>query len=169
MTSVSLNLNFLYAQINWSRACPRWVYQHIHEIKSTGTLNITYLTDIYNCLFILHILNKMENKILRNINYYSHNVFIEITNVSYNVEDLMQFNCISGVMVSMLTSSRLGQTKGYKIGICCFSAEYAVLWRKSKDWLARNQDSMSKWGDMSICGLLFQWACTIKIQLSMLV
>jgi hypothetical protein len=31
--------NFLYAQINWSRARPQSVYQHIHEIKST--LNIT--------------------------------------------------------------------------------------------------------------------------------
>jgi hypothetical protein len=41
--------------------------------------------------------------------------------------------------------------------------------RKSKDWLALNQDNVSKWGDMSISGLLFQWATTIKIQLSVLV
>jgi hypothetical protein len=27
---------------------------------------------------------------------------------------------------------------------------------KSKDWLARNNDNVSDWGDMSICGLLFQ-------------
>jgi hypothetical protein len=38
--------------------------------------------------------------------------------------------------------------------------------RKSKDWLARNQDDVSEWGDMSIRGLLFQWASTIKIHLS---
>jgi hypothetical protein len=31
-----------------------------------------------------------------------------------------------------------------------------------KDWLARNQDNVSKWGDMSICRLLFQWPSTIK-------
>jgi hypothetical protein len=30
-----------------------------------------------------------------------------------------------------------GQTKDYKIGICCFSATYAVLRSKSKDWLAQ--------------------------------
>ena len=37
--------------------------------------------------------------------------------------------------------SRSGQTKDYKIGICCFSAkQYAALRRKSKDWLDRNQD-----------------------------
>jgi hypothetical protein len=35
--------------------------------------------------------------------------------------------------------------------------------------LARNQDNVSKWGDISTRGLLFQWASTIKIQLSMLV
>jgi hypothetical protein len=37
--------------------------------------------------------------------------------------------------------SRSGQTKDYKIGICCFSAKHGSLRRKSKDWLARNQDN----------------------------
>jgi hypothetical protein len=49
-----------------------------------------------------------------------------------------------------------GQTKDYEIGICCFSAKQAVLKRKSKDWLARNQNNVSEWSDMSIDGLLFQ-------------
>ena len=62
-----------------------------------------------------------------------------------------------------------GQSKDYKIGICYFSAKYAALRRKSKDWLARNQENVSDWADMSIRGLLFQWASTIKIQLSVLV
>jgi len=51
---------------------------------------------------------------------------------------------------------RSSQTKDYKIGICCFSAKHAALNRKSKDWLARNQDNVSEWGDMSIRRLLFQ-------------
>ena len=80
-------------------------------------------------------------------------------------------------MVSMLISSaidhgfepRCVQTKDCNIGICCFSAKHAALGSKSKDWLARNQNSVSKWSDMSIRGLLFQWASTIKIQLSRLV
>jgi hypothetical protein len=67
-------------------------------------------------------------------------------------------------MVSVLASSVVdcgfepwsGQTKDYKIGICCFSAKHAALRRKSKDWLARNQDNVSEWGDMSIHRLLFQ-------------
>jgi hypothetical protein len=33
----------------------------------------------------------------------------------------------------------LGQTKDYKIDICCFSAKHAALRRKSKDWLAQPQ------------------------------
>ena len=57
-------------------------------------------------------------------------------------------NCIGGVMVSMLVSSAVdrgfepwsGQTKDYKIGICCFSAKHAALRRKSKDWSALNQN-----------------------------
>ena len=66
-------------------------------------------------------------------------------------------NCIGGVMVSILASSvvdrglqfRLGQTKDYNIGICCFSTKHAALRSKSKDWLARNQNNVSEWSDMS--------------------
>ena len=61
-------------------------------------------------------------------------------------------------MVSVLVSSavdrgfqpRLGQTKDYKIGICCFSDKHAALRRKNKDWLARNQYNVSEWGNMSV-------------------
>ena len=49
-----------------------------------------------------------------------------------------------------------GQTKNYQIGMCCFSTKHTELRRKSKNWLARNQDNVSEWGDMSIRGLLFQ-------------
>ena len=60
-------------------------------------------------------------------------------------------------MVSVLASSavdrgfkpRSGQTKDYKIGICCFSAKHAAFRSKSKDWLARNQDNVSEWSNMS--------------------
>ena len=67
-------------------------------------------------------------------------------------------------MVSMLASSvvgrgfepRSGQTEDYEIVFYCFSAKHAALRRNGKDWLARNQDNVSEWGDMSIHGLLFQ-------------
>ena len=62
----------------------------------------------------------------------------------------------SSVVVDRGFESLSGQTKDYKIGICCFFAKYAALRRKSKDWLARNQDNVSEWGDMSIRRLLFQ-------------
>ena len=71
---------------------------------------------------------------------------------------------IGGVMVSMPTSnavdhkfeSQLVQTKDYKICICCFSAKHAALRRKNKDWLARNQNNVSEYSDMSstTCGLV---------------
>jgi hypothetical protein len=65
-------------------------------------------------------------------------------------------------MVSVLVSTvvdrgfepRSGQTKDYKIGICCFSANHAASVRKSKDWLARNQNNVSEWSDISTRGLL---------------
>ena len=48
------------------------------------------------------------------------------------------------------------QTKDYKMGICCFSAKHAALRRKSKDWLARNQNNVSEWSDMSTRELSLQ-------------
>ena len=67
-------------------------------------------------------------------------------------------------MVSALASSVVdrgfepwsGQTKDYKIGMCCFSAKHAALRSKSKDSLARNQNNVCEWSDMSIRRLLFQ-------------
>jgi hypothetical protein len=60
-------------------------------------------------------------------------------------------NGINGIMVIVIASSavdggfghRSGQTKDYEIGICCFSAKHAPLRKKSKDWLARNQNNVT--------------------------
>jgi hypothetical protein len=35
--------------------------------------------------------------------------------------------------------------------------------------LTRNQNNVSEWSDLSIHRLLFQWASTMKVQLSVLV
>ena len=67
-------------------------------------------------------------------------------------------------MVSVLALSavdlefepRSGHAKDYEIVICCFSAKHEALMRKSKDWLARNQNNVSEWSEMSICGVLCQ-------------
>ena len=86
-------------------------------------------------------------------------------------------NRTGGLMVREVSSSvidcvfepRSGQTKDYKIGICCFPDKHATLRRKSKDWLYWNWSNVSEWADMSIRGLLFRWTSTIKIQFSVLV
>ena len=87
------------------------------------------------------------------IDFYNKNIYFHVL-VILNVQ-----NCIGDVMVSVLVSSvvdcgfigdvmvsvlasivvdcgfevRLGQTKDYKTGICCFSAKHAALRRKSKE------------------------------------
>ena len=65
-------------------------------------------------------------------------------------------------MVRVLDSSvvdrrielRSGQPKHYEIGMRCFSAKHAAL--RSKNWLARDQNKVFEWADMSARGLLFQ-------------
>jgi hypothetical protein len=89
--------------------------------------------------------------------------FIGGVMVSWLAVSAVDRGFIGGVMVSWLALSAVdrgfepwsGQTKDYQISICCFSAKHVALRKKSKDWLARNQDNVSEWGNMFICGLLF--------------
>ena len=80
-------------------------------------------------------------------------------------------NHLGSVMVSVLASSsvdrgfdpRLGLTKDYTIGICCFSAMNTALRRKSKyRWLGIR--IMCPSGTTCLCPriVVFQWASTIK-------
>jgi hypothetical protein len=47
---------------------------------------------------------------------------------------------------------------------------YELIRWKQQDWFQKYyQDNVSVWSDMSVRRLLFQWASTIKIQLSVLV
>ena len=93
---------------------------------------------------------------------------------SGQTKDYVVFGFVGDVMVSVLVPSvvdrgfvpRSGQTKDYEIGICRFSFKHVELRRKKKDWLARNQNNVSEWSNMSICALLFRGTSTIKIQLS---
>ena len=59
-------------------------------------------------------------------------------------------------MVDRRFELRSGQPKDYENGMRCFSAKHAALRRKSKNWLARDQNKMSEWTDMSARGLLFR-------------
>jgi len=100
-----------------------------------------------------------------------------------NTSTILSFNHIDAVMVRDFTLSTLdceldswsSQTKDSQFGNCCFSARYVALMKKSRDWLALNQDNMSEWCDMIIIAdmsthrLLFQWSSTITIHLSVLV
>ena len=76
-------------------------------------------------------------------------------------------------MVNVLASSASSpgrvKPKIMKLVFVGFSPKHAALRSKNKDWLARNQNNVSEWGDMSTRGLLFQWASTMNIQLSVLV
>jgi len=73
--------------------------------------------------------------------------------VKIKIDNLMVISVLASSAVDRGFEPRLGQTKDYKIGICCFSAKHTALRRKSKDWLAQNQDNVSEWGDMSTRGL----------------
>ena len=69
---------------------------------------------------------------------------------------------ICGVIVIMLASSavdrgfesRSGETKDYQLVFVAYNAKHAELRRKSKDRLARNQNNLSEWSDISTQWLL---------------
>jgi hypothetical protein len=66
----------------------------------------------------------------------------------------ISFNRIGGVMVSVLASSALdrgfeplsGQTKDYKIIICCFSAKHASSRRKSNELIGSKSEQCVQLG-----------------------
>ena len=65
---------------------------------------------------------------------------------------LQNLTFFGSVLQSVLSSAvdrgfehRSGQTKNYKIDICCFSGKHSALRKRSKDWLAWNQDNVSEW------------------------
>jgi hypothetical protein len=134
------------------------------------------------CLFLKDHFRK--DKIINRSHWLYSLIIIFVVDTSFLKSDIYQnltfhynSNRIGGEMDSVLASNVVdrgfepwsGQIKDYKIGICCFSSKHASLKRKIKDGLAWNQDNVSKRGGMSTRGLLFQWASTIKIQLSVLV
>ena len=51
---------------------------------------------------------------------------------------------------------RPGQTKDYKLSICCVSGKHAALRSKSKYWFDLSRDNLSERSDMSTRGLLIQ-------------
>ena len=98
------------------------------------------------------------------VNKYRWNTLTLNKNQSINVIIITNVNTyIFLFLISIWFEPWSGLTKDYKIGICCFYANHAASRRKSKNW---NQDNVSECGDMSIRRLLFQWASTVKIQLS---
>jgi hypothetical protein len=151
--------------------------QHPVVVSTLYKINRRYTYELDVTLYLkIHLQTLRLNKNIVNRWVSSLCRFISLIQLLY------RYRCISlnhrsiPVMVSVLASSavhrgfepRFGQTKDYKLVICFLSAKHAALRRKSKDCLARNQDIVSEWSDMSTNGLLFQWASTMKIQLSVL-
>ena len=60
-------------------------------------------------------------------------------NLNLDIKRELPYRWCNGCVVDCGFEPRSGQTKYYKIGICCFSAKHAALRRNSKDWSSRNQ------------------------------
>ena len=81
---------------------------------------------------------------MRNIDNVLYFVLQHLTlqseiNIGIQILSSPEMNRIGGVMVSILSSAddcgfepQSGQTKDYKIGICCFSAKHAAFRRKGR-------------------------------------
>ena len=65
-------------------------------------------------------------------------------NLNLYIKRELPYRWCNGFVVDCGSEPRLGKTKYYKIGICCFSAKHAALRRNSKNWLSRNQNNVSE-------------------------
>ena len=101
-----------------------------------------------------YIMKKKVKTVMHQLHQYQQNEQLPLTLTNH----------ICSVIVSILISSVVDrgseplcvQTKDCNIGICCFSSKHTALRRKSKDWLAQNENNVSEWSDMSTLGLLFR-------------
>ena len=72
-------------------------------------------------------------------------------------------NHIGGVMVSLFDSGVVdrafetwsGQSKDYKIDICCFSDKHSAFRSRNKDWLVGNHNNFPEWRNMSTADCCF--------------
>ena len=60
------------------------------------------------------------------------------------------------------------QVKPKTMKLVCVASTQSTQHYRERAKTVWNQDNVSKWRDMSTCWLLFQWASTMKIQLSVL-
>jgi hypothetical protein len=135
----------------------------IPDLKKNWEIEMHFLDTPITCWTILNCIGWMLTK--KNvkkasiddsaiINQWGQKQPLFVVVFLYPVVNCIVFYYSLDVKVSVLASSAVdrgieplvGQTKDYKIGICCFSAKRAALRRKSKDWLARNQNNVSEWG-----------------------
>jgi hypothetical protein len=111
--------------------------------------------------------NSDKIQMLRKHFYCSSSSNINIHLPSWIYSDVM-VNLLGSNVVNRDFGPRSGQTKDYKIDICCLFAKLVSLRSKSKDWLAWNQDNVSKGSDISICGKFNStcWSSTKQISSS---
>ena len=117
---------------------------------------IKFFSDLRQvCGFLQALRFPQPIKLEYNWNPCNYNHFDMFYLTSYLLVQVLPhlINGIRDVMVSALVSSavdrgfkpRSDQTKDCTIGICWFSSRHAVLWSKSKDWLAGNGHHVFKW------------------------
>jgi hypothetical protein len=113
---------------------------HVHMIYMCFISRLLLFKVPYDWIALHTAIHLEDNTNIRKFMITNTNM---ISHLSYPFRfslNIFDSNRICGVMVGVLDSStfepRSGQTKDYKIGICCFSAKHTVLRRKSKTgWL----------------------------------
>jgi hypothetical protein len=126
------------------------MYNPVYYIPKTVTVSIEIVIYFPNCIltYFRYTAKLRKNKV--------NDFCLLFVFFHFHLETKLNMHTIVFTAVDRGFEPRSDQTKDYKIGICCFSSKHATLRRKSKDWLARNQNNVSEWIDMSTRGRLFQ-------------
>ena len=66
---------------------------------------------------------------------------------------------VYGYYIKQITT----KPKTIKLVFVASPLKHVALRRKGKDWLARNQDNVSEWDNVSSRGLLFQWVSGLAL------
>jgi hypothetical protein len=120
---------YVYMYLIFATKCMCTCIWHLLQNVCVHVFNIYYKMHVYmyltftsfcsKCQIYVHIIRQTWTPLISSTTF-TPNILSTLNVINYGFK------------------SWSGQTKNYKIGICCFSAiKHTVLRRKNKDWLAR--------------------------------
>ena len=165
--SLSVISSVCVASLTRWRVC-HLLHQHPTIVSKQTKLYIFLFFSNYKWYFFpFHTFPRYNFSDIRKLYFLQKNIPSTNPHLRYEIP-VSYFKCTNKILNCKHMSQ--GGVLGDKLYNSMVLYLYELIRWKQQDWFQKYyQDNVSVWSDMSVRRLLFQWASTIKIQLSVLV